>query len=87
MKTYTEYVESGCSVCIFCTSTDLGTGPQGFTPPGSPGVPGEECSPGEAWLRIRCNECEAQWTEIYQLVSVHYEVVQPDGAVEVVLPS
>ena len=83
MKTYTEYVESGCSVCIFCDhpDPDMGTGPSGFTPPSLSG------GPGEAWLRIRCNECEAQWTEIYQLVSVHYEMVQPDGAVEVVLPS
>ena len=55
-----KYVENGGVRCPYCNSEDI---EGGFV----------ETGEGRAWQKIKCNNCDYSWRDIYKLVAAETE--------------
>lgn len=50
----TEYVEAMGTLCLFCGSEQIEGGPV-------------EIDDGRAWQHMKCNDCDSEWDDLYDL--------------------
>jgi formate dehydrogenase maturation protein FdhE len=60
----TAYVHNGYAHCPFCQSPDISGGHV-------------EVEANQAWQRVSCSACDAEWQDVYQLIGV--DLTNDDG--------